>query len=736
MSNKPKQLNFHVAGMHCASCAQNIERALGKTAGISKASVNYGNEQASIELVGADFTQVATVIQKLGYRAILQEDDQADVAENLREQELEKLKKTLLVSLVLSGLLVIFSMLPVPEFFKNPYFLLALSTPVQFFAGRRFYQGAWSALQNKSSNMDTLVALGSSVAYFYSLSVVLAPGFFLQNNLDAHLYFETAAVIITFILLGKYLELKAKKNSSSAIKKLLGLQSKTATLWREGGWQEVDIDQVRVGDRLLVKPGEKIPVDSIIDQGSASLDESMLTGESDSVHKKTGDKVFAATINQDGSLEIIAKKVGQQTMLAQIIRLVKNAQGSKPNIQKLVDRIAQIFVPIILVLAVLTFITWLYFDRSIALISLINILIIACPCALGLATPISLVVGVDKGAGQGILVKDAHALEISSQVKAMIFDKTGTLTVGRPEVQEFKTYGHKTQNFILSLVQTAETLSAHPLAKALVSFAQKNLEQNTSVTLSNFLSHPGMGVSATYQKAKLLIGTQALLEQNKISLDESMQQLAKKWRQQAYSLVFVAYQKEILAIFAVADALRPNSLATIQKLHSMGIKTIILTGDNQQSANNIAKKLEIDEVIAEVLPDQKEAVIREMKAKYKVVAMVGDGINDAPALSSADVGIAMGGGTDVAIEAAAITLLHSDISLVPQALHLSKLTIANIRQNLFWAFAYNVILIPVAMGVLYPSFNLLLNPMLAGLAMAFSSVTVVSNALRLKGQKL
>lgn len=731
-----KQLNFHIAGMHCASCASNIQRTLSKTKGVAKASVNYGNEQANLELDGADFKQVAQVVKKMGYTAILAEDDQADVAEELREKEIANLKFTLTWSAILSLVLLVISMLPVPDVFKNPYLMLLLSTPVQFVAGRRFYQGALSALRNKSSNMDTLVALGTSVAYFYSLAVILLPNFFKANNLEAHLYFETAAVIITFILLGKYLELNAKKNSSSAIKKLLGLQSKTATLWKNGSWQEVGISEVQAGDRLLVKPGEKVPVDSVIAKGSASLDESMLTGESVAVLKKTGDKVYAATINYDGSLEIIAKKVGQQTMLAQIIRLVKNAQGSKPDVQKLVDRISQIFVPVILLLATVTFIAWLFFDRNIALISLINILIIACPCALGLATPISLVVSVGKGAGKGILIKDAQALEISNQIKAIIFDKTGTLTIGQPEVQEFKIYGHKQANFVWNLVKTAETLSAHPLAKALVNYASKNVKQEPPITLQNFVSHAGAGIEAKYKKETLLIGTEALLTQNKIKLDQEMQELAKKWRQQAYSLVFVALGKQVLSIIAIADQERSNSLSTIQRLQSMGIKTIMLTGDNKQSAQNIAKKLQIDEVIAEVLPAQKEAVIKEMKAKYGVVAMVGDGINDAPALSSADVGIAMGNGTDVAIEAAGVTLLHSNIALVPQAIHLSQLTFQNIRQNLFWAFAYNIVLIPVAMGVFYPQFNLLLNPMLAGLAMAFSSVTVVANALRLKGQKL
>lgn len=730
------QLNFHIAGMHCASCASNIERALSKTAGVSKANVNYGNEQASLELDGASFKQIAKVVEKMGYTAILAEDDQSDVAESLREKEIAKLKLTLSWSTVLSLLLVIFSMLPVPELFKNPYLLLILSTPVQLLAGRRFYQGAWSALKNKSSNMDTLVSLGTSVAYFYSLAVIFLPEFFQANNLEAHLYFETAAVIITFILLGKYLELNAKKNSSSAIKKLLSLQSKTATLWQNGSWQEVSIDQVQAGDRLLVKPGEKIPVDSIIAKGSANLDESMLTGESVAVSKQSGDKVYAATINYDGSLEIIAKKVGQQTMLAQIIRLVKNAQGSKPNVQKLVDRISQIFVPVILVLAILTFIVWFFFDRNIALISLINILIIACPCALGLATPISLVVSVGKGASKGILVKDAQALEISNQIKAVIFDKTGTLTIGQPEVQDFKIFNHKQPHFIWNLIKAAETLSAHPLAKALVNYANANTKEESLITLQNFTSHSGAGIEARYKKETLLIGTESLLEKNKIKLNAEMQELAKKWRQKSYSLVFVSLGKQLVAIIAIADQERSNSLATIQRLQSMGIKTIMLTGDNRQSAQNIARKLQIDEVIAQVLPAQKEAVIKEMKSKYGVVAMVGDGINDAPALSSADVGIAMGNGTDVAIEAAGVTLLHSDIALVPQAIRLSQLTFHNIRQNLFWAFAYNIVLIPVAMGVFYPSFNLLLNPMLAGLAMAFSSVTVVANALRLKGQNL
>lgn len=731
------QLNFHVAGMHCASCASNIEHALNKVDGITQAKVNYGNEQANVESVNVPFEQIAKVIKRLGYTAILENNEQSDVAEAMREKELTQLKLTLIISASLSLVLVALSMLPfVPDFLKNPYLLLAISTPVQFWAGRRFYHGAFSALKNKSSNMDTLVALGSSVAYFYSLATIFIPEFFSKNNLEAHLYFESSAVIITFILLGKYLELSAKKNSSSAIKKLLGLQSKTATLWKDGAWQNVDIAVVKMGDRLLVKPGEKIPVDSVIDKGSANIDESMLTGENIAVFKKAGNKIYAATINHDGSLEIIAKKIGEQTMLAQIIRLVKNAQGSKPNVQKLVDQIAQIFVPVILILAGLTFVTWLYFDPSIALISFINVLIIACPCSLGLATPISLIVSIGKGALNGILIKDAQALEISNKIKAVIFDKTGTLTMGKPKVQEFKIFGQKTNDFILSLVQAAETLSAHPLANALVDYCENNLDEKMLITLTDFKNHSGSGITAIYKKQKVLIGTEALLSEAKIEPSEQINQLAKNWRQQAYSLVFVAYHQEILAIFAIADTIRANSLVTIQKLQSMRIKTIMLTGDNEQSAKNIASQLQIDKVIAQVLPAQKEAIVKKLREKYKIVAMVGDGINDAPALSNADVGIAMGNGTDIAIEAAGITLLHSDISLVPKAIRLSQLTFNNIRENLFWAFAYNIILIPVAMGALYPRFNLLLNPMLAGLAMAFSSITVVSNALRLKGQKL
>jgi len=740
MSNK-QTLSFHVSGMHCASCASNTTRKLNKTLGVIEASVNYANEQAKVVFDSKQISsqEIAKTVSSLGYTAHIEANE--NIADEERAKELASLKNKLIISGILAVVLML-SMIPgLPKIFHNPWLLWLLATPVQFWAGRRFYKGAWSGLKNKTTNMDTLVALGTSVAYFYSVIATVFGDWFARQGIETHVYFEASAAIITFILLGKFLEIRAKAQTSSAIKELLNLQAKIAFVKKDDQWLEIPVADVKVNDILLVKPGQKIPVDGEIIKGQTSIDESMVTGESLPVAKTIDDEVVGATINQSGSIEIKATKVGSETMLANIIRLVKEAQGSRPPIQALVDTIAAYFVPTVIVIAIITFVVWMLVGPEprflFALVSMINVLIIACPCALGLATPTSLMVGMGKGARLGILIKDAQALEVANKIKAVVFDKTGTLTEGKPKVQEAIFIDKAQQQMILSSLKATEELSHHPLAGALVKFAQNNLDKKIkSLLVSNFQDVSGKGIQAFIGKKQILIGNEKFLVEEKVELTLPIRQQATALKDKGQTVVFMSVNRKLVALFGIADSLKKTSSAVVESLRKDGIISIMLTGDNQQTALAIAKAVSIEKVVAEVLPIDKEKMIRELRKKYSVVAMVGDGINDAPALATADVGIAMGGGTDVAIESAGITLLRSDISLVPQAINLSKVTMRNIKQNLFWAFSYNIILIPVAMGVLYPFWGILLNPMLAGAAMAFSSVSVVFNALRLKTIKL
>ena len=744
-SEKNKQVvSFHVSGMHCASCASTIQRSLRKTAGVHEAAVNYANEQATVtfDAQKASEKDLTAAVKKVGYTPHFDSEESTDIAEEEREAELAQLKKKVSISGVFA-LLLILGMFPgLPAFFHNPWIAFLLATPVQFWAGKRFYQGAWSGLKNYTANMDTLVALGTSVAYFYSASVVFFGGWYAAQGIETHLYFEAAAAIIVFILLGKYLEIRAKAQTSLAIKELLHLQAKTALLKKGKEWVEVPIEEVEKGSIVLVKPGQKIPVDGEIVTGETAIDESMVTGESLPVHKQKGDAVVGATLNQSGSIQVRATKIGGETMLSTIIALVKEAQGSRPPIQALVDTIASYFVPVVILLAVLTFITWMLVGPeprfAYALVSTINVLIIACPCALGLATPTSLMVGMGRGAKLGVLIKDARALEIANKVTAVVFDKTGTLTEGKPKVTsaEFVADTQKKKEQTLTALRAVESLSHHPLATALEKYATEELSEYSEPEVTRFTDVSGKGVTAAIDGTEVIIGTQSLLSEKKYTLPKSILEHFSKSKKEGQTVVGMALGSEVVASFAIADMLKKEAPAVVETLAARGITSIMLTGDNTQTAKAIADQAGITEVIAEVLPQEKEATIRDVRKKYAVVAMVGDGINDAPALASADVGIAMGGGTDVAIESAGITLLRSDISLVPTALALSHATMKNIRQNLFWAFGYNVVLIPVAMGALYPAFGILLNPMLAGAAMAFSSVSVVLNALRLKKTRL
>jgi heavy metal translocating P-type ATPase len=609
---------------------------------------------------------------------------------------------------------------------------------MKFWAGGQYYRSALSALRQRTANMDTLIALGTSVAYFFSVAILFFESQFAQIGIENHVYFEVSSTIITLILLGKFLELRAKEQTSEAIRKLFDLQAKVAHVWRDRAFTNLPLDQVIQGDRLLVRPGEKIPVDGRITKGASAVDESMVTGESLPVEKQVGDEVIGATVNLQGAIEMTAEKVGKATLLAQIIELVKQAQGSRAPIQKVTDAVAAVFVPVVIMISLLTFLLWFNFGPEPTLvrglISMISVLIIACPCALGLATPTSLMVGIGKGAEVGILVKDAEALERASKISLIVFDKTGTLTKGAPQVQAFYLANsqHVLRQSIEEMILSVEQLSPHPLATAVTEYFSGSAVRD----VKDFVDHAGKGVSAKVAKDTVLIGTLRLLEDHGITVSAELSATSNEWRKKAWTVSYVAVNKEAVALIAVADAVREESVQVIRRLHNMHIHTVMLTGDTAQTAEAIAKPLGITTVISEVLPQDKEQHIQSLKRNGDVVAMVGDGINDAPALAAADVGFAMGGGSDIAKESAGITLLRSDIALVPQAMLLSKSTMRNIQENLIWAFGYNVILIPVAMGVLYPLWGVQLSPILASAAMALSSVSVVANALRLKSLKL
>jgi Cu+-exporting ATPase len=722
-----EKVTLQVTGMTCAACANRIEKVLNKMDGVIEATVNLTMERATVSF---DKDKVATPdliarIEKLGYGASELVEEQQENAAGMRAWKRQVALLVFSAVLSLPFLLVMLEMLGLPaapDFLENPWVQWALATPIQFIAGAGFYVGAFKALRNKSANMDVLVALGTSSAYFYSLWSLLRG--------EHHVYFETSAIIITLILLGKTLEHLAKSRTSEAVKKLVGLQAKTARVLRDGQELEVPIAQVVVGDVVLVRPGEKIPVDGTVLEGMSSVDESMLTGESIPVDKQPGDPVYGGTINQNGALRVAAEKVGRSTMLAQIIRVVEEAQGTKAPIQRLSDVISGIFVPIVVGIALLTVLVWyvLTGDLTRALMNATAVIVIACPCALGLATPTSIMVGTGLGAENGILFKGGEPLETLQKVDVILFDKTGTLTKGKPCVTDVVLTGSgqlASEAELLRLAASAESHSEHPVAAAIVA-AGRELGQLVEPTA--FEALPGRGVRATVEGRKLLIGTRRLMEAAGIETAEiegRMQQLEGEGK----TAMIVAVDGEITGIVAVADTLKEASKQTIATLKAMGIRTVMITGDNERTARAVAELVGIDEVRAEVLPEEKVNAVREFKSKGQFVAMVGDGINDAPALATADVGIAVGSGSDIALETAGVTLLREELEGVVKAIRLSRATISNIRQNLFFALAYNVLGIPLAAAGM-------LAPWLAGAAMAFSSVSVVSNALRLKRTKL
>lgn len=725
--------------MHCASCAINTERILKKTDGITNASVSYANEEAEIEFDEKSLNMEAMKknVKKLGYdvdiSTISEIGNRKSENEHHNHGNNNDLKSKLIVSGVLTTILMVAAMWPnAPDWLKDPRTQLLLATPVQFWVGGQYYISAWRALRLKMTNMDTLIALGTSVAYFFSLAVVLFAGEFEASNIEAHVYFETSATIITLILLGKYLEANAKSKTSQAIKALLNLQAKKAVVIRDGKEVEVDASDVIIGDKVKVKPGEKIPIDGMIIEGQAAIDESMVTGESLPITKKGGDKVIGATVNTNGKLIIKATSVGKDSFLAQMIEMVKKAQASKAPIQKLVDQVSGVFAPTVIGLSIITLgIWWMFGPDPVLVRSLMAataVLIVACPCALGLATPTSIMVGVGRGAKNGILIKDAESFEVAGKINTVVFDKTGTLTEGKPEVQEFLVINSENENQVSRYVKSLENESHHPLAAAVVEYFQSA----KLIKVEEFKDISGKGIIGQISGKEVAIGNDSLLKQLKVEVTEDIADMAKAWRQKAFTVSHIVIDNTLVGLIAIADKEKAEAKGVVESLQLLNIESVMLTGDNAQTAEAVAKRLGINRVRAEVLPGDKQQVIEELQKEGKIVAMVGDGINDAPALAIADMSMAMGMGTDVAIETAGVTLLRSDIALVPKAIKLSRATLRNIRQNLWWAFGYNTILIPVAMGILYPFFGIQLNPMIASAAMAFSSVSVISNALRLK----
>ncbi|KKS77539.1 MAG: Copper-(Or silver)-translocating P-type ATPase [Parcubacteria group bacterium GW2011_GWC1_43_11b] len=735
---------FSIKGMHCASCVMVIEDSLKKMDGVTQATVNLATEKATViyDPIKVTDEQLSSAVSNVGYQALITEEIKTeDDEQKEKQQELHDLRFKVVVSLILGGL-ILWGSFPgliktSPVILQNFFVQLLLATPVQFWAGFGFYRATISAIKHRTANMDTLVVIGTTVAYIYSTVVTLLPQLMIKVGIEPMPYFDTAAVIIGLILLGRYFEAKAKAGTSEAIKKLIGLQAKTARVLRAGQEIDLSINEVVIGDIIRVRPGEKIPVDGIIVEGESSIDESMVTGESMPVEKISGDTVVGATINKTGTFTFRATKIGQETMLAQIIKLVQEAQGSKAPIQRLADMISSYFVPVVIMLAFLTFAVWYVFGPAptllFALLNTVAVLIIACPCAMGLATPTAIMVGTGKGAEHGILIKDAESLETAHKIKTIIFDKTGTLTKGKPEVTDITAFGSMDKDTLLKLAGSIEKGSEHSLAEAIVKEAES---QNLVLfKVEKFQAIPGHGVEGMVDNQRIVFGNKRLMNKEGISLTLADDQIAKL-EDAGKTVMMIGLENKLVGLIAVADIVKDSAREGLIALQKLGLEVVMITGDNQRTAKAIGQSLGITRVLAEVLPDQKEAEVRKIQAEGKVVAMVGDGINDAPALAAADVGIAMGSGTDVAIEAADITLINKDLKSVAMAIVLSKKTMRTIRLNLFWAFSYNIVLIPVAMGVLYPVFKLLLNPIFASVAMATSSISVVVNSLLLKRKKI
>jgi Cu2+-exporting ATPase len=729
---------FPVLGMTCAACANSVESMMKNTEGVINANVNYANESLSIEYDKSQTPEkLRDVLRSIGYDIVVADEDDVEIlVEDYKHNELENLKRRTTWSVILTLPVFIIGMFLMDMPYAN-YISMILSTPVVFYFGRSYFINAINQAKHRTANMDTLVALSTFIAFVFSVFNTFFPEFWHSRGLHAHVYFEAAAVVITFISIGKLLEENAKSNTSSAIKKLIGMQVKEVSILDNGVEKVIPIKDVKVNHTIIVKPGEKIPVDGRVITGHSYVDESMISGEPVAVEKFVDAKVYSGSINQKGSFQFVAEKVGSDTILAQIIKMVQQAQGSKAPVQKLVDKIAAIFVPIVIAISILTFIAWMIFGGenafTYALLNSVTVLVIACPCALGLATPTAIMVGVGKGAENNILIKDAESLEIAHKVDVVVLDKTGTITEGKPIVTQ-SYFADEISEIELQILLSIESRSEHPLAEAIVDdLKKKNL---SSININNFNSLTGRGVYASYNESKYFVGNIELMHENKILVTEELLSNSKKLQEEGNTVVWFADSKNILAFFAIADKIKDTSIAAIKQLKEKNINVYMLTGDNEITARAVAQKIGIENYIAGVMPSDKYDFIKKIQSEGHIVAMVGDGINDSQALAQADLSIAMGKGSDIAMDVAKVTLISSDLQSVPKALLLSKKTVMGIRQNLFWAFIYNVIGIPIAAGLLYPLNGFLLNPMIAGAAMALSSVSVVSNSLRLKTIKL
>lgn len=749
-----KKETYKIYGIHCASCVAVIENALLKTIGVHSATVNFATETALVEFDEnvVSVADLAKIVDSVGYKLEISPEkeiamsnkmpyigmDMNATQHNHMDMEREDQMKDMKLKLIIGGILSVFIFFGsfsewfsfMPKILNNNWMLLILTTPVQFWVGSQFYSGIKLLVKYRTADMNTLIAIGTLAAYFYSVAVTVFPIYFSSSGITPAIYFDTSAIIIVLVLLGKYLEVLMKGRASEAIKKLIGLQPKTAKILRERKEIEVSIIDVHVGDMIIVRPGERIPVDGKIIEGESEIDESMITGESMPVHKKAESVVIGSTINKFGTFTFQATKVGKDTVLSQIIKMVEDAQGSKAPIQRLADMVSSYFVPAVFAVAALTFIVWFFFGPApaftFALVNFVAVLIIACPCALGLATPMAIMVASGNAAGKGILIKDAASLEIANKINAIILDKTGTLTYGKPVVTDI--FGD-----VLQIGASIENKSEHSIAWAIVNKAKE--EKVNILQIENFQAIPGHGVSAELNNGKVLLGTRKLMADNKINTEEWEEKITNL-ENQGKTVIIVAVDKKMAGLIAVADVLKKESVEVVRMLRENNIEVWMLTGDNDLTARAIAKQAGIENVMSEVLPDKKSEKVRELQAQGKIVAMIGDGINDAPALTQADIGIAMGEGTDIAMESANITLMRGDLTLIPEVIKLSRHTMKIIKQNLFWAFFYNIAFIPVAAGALYPFFGVLLNPIFAGVAMAFSSISVVGNSLRLKTKKL
>ena len=727
---------FPVLGMSCASCAARVDKTLNGQPGVQEASVNYASATAQVtfddEVCSPSILKA--VVQYAGYDLLIDAQEEAsDEAEKAHLARYESLKKRTLWAIVLAVPIMVLSMVWMDVRWVN-YVVWLLATPVVFVLGRGFFISAWKQLKHATCNMDTLVALSTGIAYLFSVFNLFFPAFWLERGIEPHVYFEASSVIIAFILLGRLLEERAKRTTSSAIRKLMGLQPKTVTVWTSEGERILPITSVCQGDTVNVKPGERIAVDGVVSEGSSYVDESMLSGEPLPVRKQKGAKVFAGTINQKGAFRFVADKIGQDTLLAQIIRMVQDAQGSKAPVQKLVDKIASVFVPTIITIALISFVAWMVLAPengfTHGILALVTVLIIACPCALGLATPTAIMVGIGKGAEHGILIKNAESLEVAKQIDTVVLDKTGTLTEGRPKVTDVAWLGDEERS--KAILYSLEKKSEHPLAEAVLAFL-KNVK---AMEVNRFGVLDGRGVEGFLDGKKYYAGNLALLQERGIQMDASLLVKAEKWMAEAKTVITLADEEQALGILAITDQLKPTSAQAIEELHRQGIDVWMLTGDQPEAAREVAKQAGMTHFKAGVLPQEKAMFIQELQVKGKKVAMVGDGINDSAALAQADLSIAMGQGTDIAMDTAMVTILSSDLVKISETIRLSQLTVRTIHQNLFWAFFYNLIGVPIAAGVLYPVCGFLLNPMIGGAAMAFSSVSVVTNSLRLRKKSI